>query len=277
LHRNKTKGSIPANLLLVFGHLRFLAMKLAFHASRRDDAQAARASLSKRYGEVAREDADVLVALGGDGVMLDALHSVMGSSTRVYGINYGSVGFLMNEPSDTDLIERLTHATQADIHPLKAVGERVNGECFESLAINEVSLLREKRQTAKLKISIDGTVRMPELSADGVLLATPAGSTAYNFSAHGPILPLDSQLLALTPISAFRPRRWRGALLPHDSTVEIDVLEPDKRPVSAVADNKEFRETCHLSIRESREITLHMLFDEGRALEERILVEQFST
>ncbi|TGY89631.1 NAD kinase [Marinicauda algicola] len=253
-------------------------MKIAFHAGTREDARSAKQALADRHGEVALDEAEVLVALGGDGVMLDALHKVMGrDDIRVYGINFGSVGFLMNEPSDTDLIERLERAEQADIHPLRAVGERVNGERFEVLAINEVSLLRETRQTAKIRISIDGTVRMEELSADGALVATPAGSTAYNFSAHGPILPLDAQLLALTPISAFRPRRWRGALLPHDSVVEFEVLEPEKRPVSAVADNKEFREARRVTVSEAGDITLHMLFDEGRALEERILVEQFST
>lgn len=252
-------------------------MKIAFHAGRREDAQAARGDLARKHGEAGLDEADILIALGGDGVMLDALHAVMGRDIRVYGINYGSVGFLMNEPSDIDLMERLDRAEQADIHPLRAAGERVNGERFEALAINEVSLLRETRQTAKLRISIDGTVRMDELSADGALVATPAGSTAYNFSAHGPILPLDAQLLALTPISAFRPRRWRGALLPHDSVVEMEVLEAEKRPVSAVADNKEFRETRRVTVSEASDITLHMLFDEGRALEERILVEQFST
>lgn len=252
-------------------------MKIAFHAGPRPDAQSALQELSGKHGDVPLEEADILVALGGDGVMLDALHKVMGRDIRVYGINFGSVGFLMNEPSDTDLLERLERAEQADIRPLRAVGERVNGERFEVLAINEVSLLRETRQTAKIRISIDGTVRMTELSADGALVATPAGSTAYNFSAHGPILPLDAQLLALTPISAFRPRRWRGALLPHDSVVEFEVLEPEKRPVSAVADNKEFREARRVTVSEASEITLHMLFDEGRALEERILVEQFSS
>ncbi|MEO1040398.1 MAG: NAD kinase [Pseudomonadota bacterium] len=254
-------------------------MRLAFHAAPRPDAQTAHDDLVRRYGENALEDADVLVALGGDGCMLDALHTVMQRELDlpVYGMNFGSVGFLMNEPDDDDLIARLEKAERAHIHPLRAEGQCTGGSTFSALAINEVSLLRETRQTAKIRIAIDGTVRMGELAADGVLVATAAGSTAYNFSAHGPILPIDAQLLALTPISAFRPRRWRGALLRHSCEVRFDVLEPDKRPVSAVADNTEFREIAHVCVREAADITLTMLFDAGRALDERILLEQFST
>lgn len=251
-------------------------MRIAFHAADRPDARKARDELAARYGAASLDEAQALVALGGDGVMLDALHSVMGRDIPVYGMNYGSVGFLMNEPFSDDLPERLQRAERAEIHPLRATGERVGGERFEALAINEVSLLRETRQSAKLKISIDGRTRMEELSADGALVATPAGSTAYNFSAHGPILPLDAQLLALTPISAFRPRRWRGALLRHSCTVRFDVLEAEKRPVSVVADNKEFRQAREVSIAEAADVTLTMLFDEGRALDERILLEQFT-
>lgn len=250
-------------------------MKIAFLAADRDDAQAARDRLVARYGESALKDCDVVVALGGDGAMLDALHAVMDLEIPVYGINFGSVGFLMNEPSEDDLIDRLNRAERAVIHPLQAVGETVRGEAFEALAINEVSLLRETRQTAKIRISVDNQVRLDTLAADGVLVSTPAGSTAYNFSAHGPILPLDAQLLALTPISPFRPRRWRGALVRHSSVVRFDVLEADKRPVSVVADNKEFRDAAHVTVSELRSKRLTMLFDEGRALEERILVEQF--
>ncbi|XBQ16063.1 MAG: NAD kinase [Oceanicaulis sp.] len=252
-------------------------MKFAYHVADRDDARAAKARLADRYGEAPLAEADVLIALGGDGVMLDALHAVMGRNLPVYGVNYGSVGFLMNEPDGEDLPDRLSRAEKAQIRPLRAVGRACDGQTFESLAINEVSLLRETRQTAKIKISIDGKVRLEELSADGVLVATPAGSTAYNFSAHGPILPLDARLLALTPISAFRPRRWRGALLRHSSTVRFDVLEPRKRPVAVVADNKEFRDAETVTVCEASDITLTMLFDEGRALDERILVEQFAT
>jgi len=251
-------------------------MRLAYHAADRADARAARERLAKRYGEVALDEADCLIALGGDGVMLDALHAVMGRNIPVYGMNFGSVGFLMNEPREDGLPERLAVAERAAIHPLRAVGRHVDGRTFEALAINEVSLLRETRQTAKIRISVDGRMRLQELAADGVLVATPAGSTAYNLSAHGPILPLDAQLLALTPISAFRPRRWRGALLRHGSRVRFDVLEPEKRPVSVVADYQEFRDAATVTINEARSISLTLLFDEGKALGERILMEQFA-
>lgn len=252
-------------------------MRLAFHASERPDARAARERLIARYGDCPAKEAEAVVALGGDGAMLDALHAVLEREVPVYGMNYGSVGFLMNDPAEEDLPERIKAADRAVIRPLRAQGEDIRGAAFNALAINEVSLLRETRQTAKIRITIDDAVRMPELAADGVLVATPAGSTAYNFSAHGPILPLDAQLLALTPISAFRPRRWRGALLPHKSVVRLDVLEPEKRPVSVVADNQEFREIRTVTVRESRDITLTMLFDPDRNLEERILLEQFTS
>lgn len=254
-------------------------MRIAFHAASRPDAEAARTELVARFGDAPLENAEALVALGGDGCMLDALHTVMrrGLDLPVYGMNFGSVGFLMNEPDAERLPDRLAAAERARIHPLKAEGEQMNGQRFKALAINEVSLLRETRQTAKIAIAVDGKVRMPELAADGVLVATPAGSTAYNFSAHGPILPIDAQLLALTPISAFRPRRWRGALLRHSSVVNLEVLDPEKRPVSAVADNHEFRDIARVQVREAADITLTMLFDVGRALDERILLEQFST
>ncbi len=252
-------------------------MDLAFFAADRSDALAAKAQLVERYGEVDIEDSEVLIALGGDGVMLDALHAVMDLDIPVYGMNFGSVGFLMNEPTENDLPARLMRAERAQIHPLRAKVRTTSGESFEALAINEVSLLRETRQTAKIRISVDGKVRLSTLAADGVLVATPAGSTAYNFSAYGPILPLDAQLLALTPISAFRPRRWRGALLRHASEVQFDVLEPEKRPVSVVADNKEFRDAVQVTVCEARDKRLTMLFDEGRALDERILTEQFLT
>jgi NAD+ kinase len=252
-------------------------MRLAFHASERPDARAARERLIARYGDCPAKEAEAVVALGGDGAMLDALHAVLEREIPVYGMNYGSVGFLMNDPAEEDLPERIKAADRAVIRPLRAQGEDVRGAACNALAIKEVSLLRETRQTAKIRITIDDAVRMPELAADGVLVATPAGSTAYNFSAHGPILPLDAQLLALTPISAFRPRRWRGALLPHKSVVRLDVLEPEKRPVSVVADNQEFREIRTVTVRESRDITLTMLFDPDRNLEERILLEQFTS
>ncbi|WP_394694308.1 NAD kinase [Hyphobacterium sp.] len=248
---------------------------LSFVASKRPDAQEVCQRLQERYGNVPVKDAEILVAIGGDGMMLEALHAVMNYGIPVYGINYGSVGFLMNDPAESDLIGHLRRSEKTSIHPLRATGTDINGQSFSALAINEVSLLRETRQTAKIQISVDGRVRLAELAADGVMVSTPAGSTAYNASAHGPILPLGSRTLALTPISAFRPRRWRGALLSHGSKVRFDVLSPEKRPVSAVADNQEFRDVVSVDIEEAADVSLHMLFDEGRALGERILIEQF--
>ena len=252
-------------------------MRLAYHCVPKPEALSAKEELIKRYGECELTQADVVIALGGDGAMLEALHLVIGRRIPVYGMNFGTVGFMTNDPDFDGLIERLHHAEAAQIHPLRAIGRNTNGQTFEALAINEVSLLRETAQSAKLRISVDGRVRLEELTADGVLLATPAGSTAYNLSAHGPILPLDSQLLALTPISAFRPRRWRGALLRRVSQVRVDVIEPKRRPVLVVADNQEFRDAETVTINEARDQSLTMLFDEGRALDERILVEQFAT
>ncbi|MEO8112989.1 MAG: NAD kinase, partial [Phenylobacterium sp.] len=203
-------------------------------------------------------------------------HAFMNTGRPIYGMNRGSVGFLMNEYSEDDLLERINAAERALIHPLRMVATDLAGATHKALAINEVSLLRQTRQTAKIRISIDGKVRLSELACDGVLLATPAGSTAYNLSAHGPIIPLDARVLALTPISAFRPRRWRGALLPHTARVRFEVLEADKRPASAVADNFEVRDVVQVDVAEDREVALTMLFDAGRSLEERVLAEQFS-
>ena len=213
--------------------------KLAFVASDRPEAQDARAKLARLYGEVSEDQADVVVALGGDGFMLETLHANLARPRPIYGMNRGSVGFLMNDYVEAGLLERIAVAEQAEIHPLSMVALDANRVEHRALAINEVSLLRQTRQTAKLRIFIDGRARMSELICDGVLVSTAAGSTAYNLSAHGPIIPLDAQELALTPISAFRPRRWRGALLSHKAKVSIEVLEADKRPVSAVADNFE--------------------------------------
>jgi NAD+ kinase len=249
--------------------------RIAFTASERPEAQEARTRLAARYGDAPIAQADVIVALGGDGFMLETFHANMDAHLPVYGMNRGSVGFLMNDYAEHGLVERIAAADKATIHPLRMTATDVVGETHAALAINEVSLLRQTRQTAKLRISIDGKVRLSELSCDGALVSTPAGSTAYNLSAHGPIIPLDARVLALTPISAFRPRRWRGALLPHTARVTFEILEANKRPVSAVADNFEVRDVMDVHIAEDREVALHMLFDEGRSLEERVLAEQF--
>ena len=250
-------------------------MKLAFVASRGPRAREAREALVARYGHVSEADADVIVALGGDGFMLSTLHRTQGLRAPVYGMNRGTVGFLMNEYSETDLPDRLQAAVEEVINPLSMRAMDQNGEMHRALAINEVSLLRAGPQAAKLRISVDGRVRLPELVCDGALVATPAGSTAYNLSADGPILPLDSQLLALTPISAFRPRRWRGAILPDRSHIRFRVLESDKRPVSVVADQKEVRDIAEVSLAIAREQELKLLFDPGHTLDERIVAEQF--
>jgi NAD+ kinase len=253
------------------------AIRLAFVASDRPEAQEAQARLQARYGAHAVAEADVVVALGGDGFMLETLHDCLHRQLPIYGMNRGSVGFLMNDYAEKGLLERIAAAEHAMIHPLAMTAVDASGETHEGLAINEVSMLRQTRQTAKLRVSIDGKVRMEELVCDGVLVSTPAGSTAYNLSAHGPIIPLDGRVLALTPISAFRPRRWRGALLSHQAQVSIEVLEADKRPVSAVADNFEVRRVSRVEIAENRDIELVMLFDAGRSLEERVLAEQFQS
>ncbi len=250
--------------------------RLAFTASERPEAQEARVRLEIEYGHVDEADAQVIVALGGDGFMLETLHRTLATGKPIYGMNRGSVGFLMNDYAEDNLTQRIAGAERAVIHPLAMTAVDRTRTNHRALAINEVSLLRQTRQTAKLRVAIDGKVRMEELVCDGALLCTPAGSTAYNLSAHGPIIPLNAQALALTPISAFRPRRWRGALLPHSARVTFEVLEADKRPVSAVADNFEVRNVVEVHISEARDIALCMLFDAGRSLEERVLNEQFS-
>lgn len=252
-------------------------IRIAFAASDRPEAQAARQQLIARYGSVDLADAQVIVALGGDGFMLETLHTVMDQRTPVFGMNRGSVGFLMNDFEEEGLMERLAGAGRAVIHPLQMDAWTEAGQAHTGLAINEVSLLRQTRQSAKLRITVDGRVRLEELSCDGCMLATAAGSTAYNLSAHGPIIPLDSKVLALTPISAFRPRRWRGALLPHQAKVCFEVLESEKRPVSATADDVEIRRVARVEVRERRDIALTMLFDAGRSFEERVLAEQFTS
>lgn len=250
--------------------------RLAFTASDRPEAQEAMERLRERYGDCPIPEAQVIVALGGDGFMLETLHRNLDWGKPIYGMNRGSVGFLMNDYLEDGLVERISAAERAVIHPLSMKAVDVSGHKHRALAINEVSLLRQTRQTAKLRLIIDGKVRMEELVCDGVLVATPAGSTAYNLSAHGPIIPIGAEVLALTPISAFRPRRWRGALLSHTACVSIEVLEPEKRPVSAVADNFEVRDVGEVHVSEDRNVSLTMLFDAGRSLEERILAEQFS-
>jgi len=251
--------------------------RIAFVASDTDVAHRAARTLRALYGVVEPDDADVIVALGGDGFMLETLHDVMERDIPVYGMNRGSVGFLMNEYGAKSLEDRLSQSVESRIHPLRMTASDTNGTQFEALAINEVSLLRETRQAAKIAILIDGSTRMPELICDGVLVATPAGSTAYNLSAHGPILPIDAGLLAVTPISAFRPRRWRGALLPMHAVIRFEVLEPVKRPVSAVADAFEVRDVDWVEARAAHDISLRLLFDPGHSLDERILREQFQS
>jgi len=247
---------------------------LHFVASTAPEARDALATLRARYKDAGPKAATIIVALGGDGFMLQTVHDFLGQGKPIYGMNLGSVGFLMNEYREAGLEARLAAAEPAQVHPLrmKAIA---GGKTVEALAFNEVSLLRQTRQVAKIRISVDDRIRIKELSCDGVLISTPAGSTAYNLSAHGPILPIDAALLALTPISAFRPRRWRGALLPHRARTRFEILEPEKRPVSAVADDLEVRNVTSVDIAEDRSVSVTMLFDAGHSLDERILAEQF--
>ncbi|HLI20991.1 MAG TPA: NAD kinase [Stellaceae bacterium] len=250
---------------------------IGFEASDATAAQAALKELVQRYGATPTDRAEVIVALGGDGFMLETLHRHMQRGVPIYGMHRGSVGFLMNGYSPEALAERIARAQPVRVRPLTMTAKDQAGRDHHALAINEVSLLRQSRQTAKLCVSIDGLVQLDELMADGIIVATPVGSTAYNLSAHGPIIPLGAGVLALTPISAFRPRRWRGALLPHGARVRFDVLEADKRPVSATADFTEVRDVASVEICESADITLTMLFDPEHNLEERVLKEQFLT
>jgi NAD+ kinase len=249
--------------------------KLAFVASETDEALKALESLSEIYGNAPTEEADAIVALGGDGLMLQTLHTHMASGKPIYGMNRGSVGFLMNEYREDDLKARLSNADMTTIRPLELQATDEDGTRHKVLAINEVSLLRQTSQAARLKISVDDRVRLEELVCDGCIVATPAGSTAYNLSAHGPILPITAQLLALTPISAFRPRRWRGALLPNGAKVDIEILDHQKRPVSASADHTEIRRVSCVSIRESSDTQGVIMFDSDHGWDERILTEMF--
>jgi NAD+ kinase len=249
--------------------------RITFLASEAPDARRAVKKLEKLYGNASAENADVVVALGGDGLMLQALHTYMMSGIPIYGMNRGSVGFLMNEYGEKNLPERLAAAELTTIRPLKMIAKTADGKKHNGLAFNEVALLRQRSQAAKIKIIIDGQTRLDELICDGVLLATPVGSTAYNLSAHGPILPIGAPLLALTPISAFRPRRWRGAMLPHRAKVTLQILEHEKRPVAAVADHQEVRNVVEVEISEDKKRSVKMLFDAGHSLAERVLNEQF--
>jgi len=250
--------------------------KVAFLASATDHAKAAKAALEARYGHVNEHDADILVALGGDGMMLETLRKHIEKPVQVFGMNRGTVGFLMNEYNEAGLVERIRAATLVTLHPLRMRTETIDGAVDEALAINEVSLLRQTAQTAKLRITIDETVRMDELLCDGIIVSTPAGSTAYNLSAHGPIIPLGAGILAMTPLSAFRPRRWRGALLDNKARISFEILETDKRPVSATADATEVRDIRRVTVTEDRDIALSLLYDPDHNLDERVLKEQFA-
>lgn len=250
-------------------------MKMHFVSSQAPEAIAAAQKLKHEFGQTPRKDADVIVALGGDGLMLETVHSGLGSDQAIFGMNRGSLGFLMNDFAMEDLPARISRATETVIHPLEMTATDADGKVHTAVAFNEVSTLRQQHQAAKLRISIDGKVRMEELICDGIIIATPAGSTAYNLSAHGPILPIDSPMLALTPISPFRPRRWRGAILSHTAVVEIEMLEPVKRPVSAAADQTDFRSIVKIIVREDEKKSARLLFDDGHSLAERVLNEQF--
>jgi NAD+ kinase len=249
--------------------------RIAFVASPIAEAQEALQRLSARYGNAPATAADVIVALGGDGLMLQTLHRFMNTGKPIYGMHRGTVGFLMNEYSPEDLPQRLAKAQITVIHPLLMCAHNQSGDAFEFHAFNDVFLYRQTYQAARLRILVDGEERLPELVADGVLVATPAGSTAYNLSVQGPIIPISAPLMALTPISPFRPRRWRGALLPDSARVRVDVLEPEKRPVAAVADHDEVRSVSSVDVAMDHSISMRMLFDPDHSLDERILREQF--
>jgi NAD+ kinase len=249
--------------------------KIAFLASDAPPARRALARLTKLHGNAAAEKADVVVALGGDGMMLQVMHRFVSTGIPIYGMNRGTVGFLMNDFSDRNLPERLAAAELTRIHPLKMKATGHDGKTHSAIAFNEVSLLRQRHQAARIRITVDDRVRLEELICDGILVATPVGSTAYNLSAHGPILPIGSPNLALTPISAFRPRNWRGAILPHKAKVKLEIQDVDKRPVAAVADHVEVRNVKAVEISEDKKRSVQILFDPGHSLAERVLKEQF--
>ncbi len=252
-----------------------MQFRLAFLAGEAPEPQAALAELTARYRAVPVAQADIIIALGGDGFMLQTLHATQHLQTPVYGMNRGTVGFLMNGYAVEGLPERLRVAEMAVLNPLRMRATRADGSVVEALAINEVSLLRQAAQAAKLRIIVDGKERLDELVCDGAMLSTPAGSTAYNYSAHGPILPINCDVLALTPVAAFRPRRWRGALLPKTSRVRFEVLSPERRPVMADADSRSVRNVVQVDITSAQDIAHRLMFDPGHGLEERLLREQF--
>ena len=249
--------------------------KPVFLTSSNNEAIDQKKVLEEQYGTNSLDNADVIVVLGGDGFMLEAIKSHMSQDLPLFGLNYGSIGFLMNSSNQNDLLNRINQSQSIKISPLIMKAMSVNGSIHEAIAINEVSLLRETHQASKIKISVDGNVRLDELICDGVLISTPSGSTAYNFSAHGPILPINADVLALTPISAFRPRRWKGAILNNESNVKFKIIESKKRPVSVVADSTEFRDISSVEVHQSKDQVVELLFDEDHSFDERILNEQF--
>jgi len=255
--------------------LRRKKLRLNFVASRAPEAQATKRALVAKHTQAPIAEADAVVAIGGDGFMLHTLHRLMKYKLPIFGLNRGTIGFLMNVYSDDDLIERIRAAEKVALHPLRMIATRARGKPRIAYAINEVSVLRQTRQAANIRVSVDGRVRIESLMCDGALVSTPAGSTAYNSSVYGPILPLGAGALALTPISAFRPRGWRGAILPRSAKVKFEILEADKRPVSAVGDHTEVRDVISVEIEEDRSTKLHLLFDSDHNLEDRIINEQF--
>ncbi len=250
--------------------------KIAFLASDTPVAREAAARLAKAFGDAPVDSADVVVALGGDGHMLQTMHRMVSTGIPIYGMNRGTVGFLMNDFTESDLLEKLEAAELTTVRPLRMDAATADGKSHSAIAFNEVSVLRQRHQAAKIAISIDGKPRLEELICDGLLVATPVGSTAYNLSAHGPILPVGSPLLALTPISAFRPRRWRGAIVPHNARIVLSIMEAEKRPVAAVADQLEVRNVIFVEVAEDTTQSVKMLFDPGHSLAERVLNEQFT-
>jgi NAD+ kinase len=268
--------NVPETGIPVIGQRSYAVGHIAFAAAPTTLATEACERLQARYGDCDVEQASAVVALGGDGFMLETIHRVLDLRVPVYGMNCGSVGFLMNTFSEDDLPGRLARAQEAELVPLRMHAVTASGVVEEALAFNEVSLLRQLRQTSKIRVTVDGRVRLSELMCDGIIISTPAGSTAYNLSAHGPIVPLSANLLPLTPISAFRPRRWRGALLPSTAQVLFEVLEPEKRPTAAVADFTEVRDVLSVAVSEDRSTCITVLFDPDRGLSERIIAEQFT-